>query len=100
MKMKSSVKAFLAFAIIVGALSQASADVPKEKHDPLASALSNSFRERDSDQVSYKSNKAAVRPDDRLAEKQARNELKSIHIEIGDGLAGKGAMARGDGSSF
>ena len=98
MKMKLTLKALMVLALVASALSQASADVPREKHDPLASALNSSFRERDSDQVSYKSNRAAIRPDDRKIEKQARNDLKSIRIEIGDGLAGKGSLIHSESS--
>ena len=100
--MKSNVKTnllvatrlLLVVAALVGSTLNAKADVPREKREPLANVLNSSFRERDSDQVSYKANDAAIRPEDRSAEKQARNELKSIRIEIGDGLAGKGTLVR------
>ncbi len=75
-------------AMTAGAFSVANAEVPKDKRLPLESVLKSSFRERDSDQRSYKANDAASRPD----EQQARNELKSISIEIGDELAGKGTI--------
>jgi hypothetical protein len=87
---KKAVMALVLLAMAMGVLSSAHADIPKEKREPLANVLKSSFRERDYDQTSYKSNKAAKRPD----EQQARAELKSIHIEIGDGLAGKGKLVK------
>jgi choline-glycine betaine transporter len=87
---KKTVMAFILLAMVMSLFSAAHADIPKEKSEPLANVLKSSFRERDYDQSAYKSNKAAKRPD----EQQARAELKSIHIEIGDGLAGKGKLVK------
>lgn len=87
---KKTVLAVILMAMIVSMFSAAQAEIPREKSEPLANVLKSSFRERDYDQSSYKSNKAAIRPD----EQQARAELKGIHIEIGDGLAGKGKLVK------
>lgn len=89
-KKKKTVMVLILLAMVMGVFSAAQADIPKEKREPLANVLKSSFREREYDQSNYKLNKAARRPD----EQQARAELKSIHIEIGDGLAGKGKLVK------
>ena len=90
MDKKKVVMAVVLAVMVFGMFSAAHAEIPREKSEPLANVLKSSFRERDYDQSSYKSNKAAIRPD----EQQARAELKGIHIEIGDGLAGKGRLVK------
>ena len=80
----------LALALTPFFVSIAFAEVPREKREALASVLDASFREQRFDQQSYGENSAAARP----SEQKLRDELKSIHIEIGDGLAGRGRLKR------
>lgn len=82
--------ALLVLAIAPFLVSIAFGEVPREKREALASVLDTSFREQRFDQQSYSENDAANRP----AEQKLRGELKSIHIEIGDGLAGRGKLKR------
>src|SRR5947209_1869333 len=91
-------KAFIRLCSVVllasGLCSFASASTEKtevknktKKTELLNNALKESFKERDKDQKNYRADTAELR----AAEENARNEIRNIHVEIGDGLAGHGS---------